>query len=392
MTTQILLGLAFGDEGKGVTTDYRCRQAERPLVIRFSGGHQAGHTVTTPTGQRHVFSNFGAGTFAGAPTFWSKYCTFHPVGYANEREALLDKGVQPLLFVDGLAAVTTPYDLLYNRHLEASQKHGSCGLGFGATVGRHEGPHKLHVLDLLDDFVLTQKLASVASYYQDKLQVVYDEAVLEQQLVHFHAAIAYCRQHLRCTSGRAFFAEAATTFDTLIFEGSQGLLLDQEFGYFPHVTRAHVSSRNALAMIEEYDLPSPELYYITRAYQTRHGNGPLTNEERPGPELHPTPYETNVFNPWQGEQRRSLLDLDQLRFTLAADAHYSAGLPRNLVVTCLDQLAGDWMATDRGQLLPLNGLDDLGRRLGGSWAERYGNYGPCGALQRASADLVVGVG
>ncbi|MEM9930725.1 MAG: adenylosuccinate synthetase, partial [Bacteroidota bacterium] len=89
MTTHIVLGLAFGDEGKGVTTDYLCRQAERPLVIRFSGGHQAGHTVVSPQGRRHVFSNFGAGTLAGAPTFWSKYCTFHPVGYANEHESLL---------------------------------------------------------------------------------------------------------------------------------------------------------------------------------------------------------------------------------------------------------------------------------------------------------------
>lgn len=380
MTTQIILGLAFGDEGKGVTTDYLCRQAERPLVVRFSGGHQAGHTVVTPEGQRHVFSNFGAGTLDGAPTFWSRYCTFHPVGYANEREALLELGVTPTLFVDGLAAVTTPYDLLYNRHLETSQKHGSCGLGFGATVARHEGPHKLHVLDLLDDYVLDRKLASVAAYYVEKLGVNYEEEALVQQLEGFHEAVAYCRSNLLCTSGRAFFSSIAESYDTIVFEGSQGLLLDQDFGYFPHVTRAHVSSRNALSLIKEFALPAPEIFYVTRAYQTRHGNGPLTNADQPGPELHLTPYETNVFNPWQGDQRRSLLDLNQLRYALTADAQYSAGLPRHLVVSCLDQLAGEWKATDEDRLITLNSAKELARRLGGLWEGSWGNHGQVGSL------------
>lgn len=383
MQTKIILGLAFGDEGKGVTTDYRCRQAERPLVVRFSGGHQAGHTVVTPAGQRHVFSNFGAGTLAGAPTFWSRYCTFHPVGYANEREALLGLGAEPRLFVDGRAAVTTPYDLLYNRQLERGQKHGSCGLGFGATVARHEGPHKLHAMDLLDPFVLAHKLASVADYYQGKLGVIYAEEALREQLENFRAAVEYCQSNLVCTSGRAFFSHASETYDAILFEGSQGLLLDQEFGYFPHVTRAHVSSHNALEMIREFGLPAPEIFYVTRAYQTRHGNGPLTNERLAGPDLHPTPYETNVFNPWQGEQRRSLLDLSQLRFALAADAHYSAGLPRHLVVTCLDQLAGEWAVTDGGAPFALPDLAALARRLGGAWAGVYGNHGQAGELQKA---------
>ncbi|MEO0734165.1 MAG: adenylosuccinate synthetase [Bacteroidota bacterium] len=376
--TKIVLGLGFGDEGKGVTTDFLCRQAERPLVVRFSGGHQAGHTVTLPDGRSHVFSNFGAGTLAGAPTFWSRYCTFHPVGYANERLALEAMGFPPELYVDERAPVTTPYDLLYNRHRERKQRHGSCGLGFGATVARHEGPHKLHVLDLFDDFVLERKLRSVASYYGDQLGAVYDKIELDAKLTDFWAAVRACRTSLHRTCGRAHFADCAT-YDQLIFEGSQGLLLDQEFGYFPHVTRAYVSSRNALEMIAAYDLPAPELYYVTRAYQTRHGNGPLTNTTLPGPELTPTPKETNVYNPWQGHQRRSLLDLDQLRFALRADAQYSAGLPRHLVVTCLDQLRGDWRSTDGAKTRELSSVKDLAFRLAGAWKGVYENRGPVGA-------------
>ncbi|MBC6993133.1 adenylosuccinate synthetase [Neolewinella lacunae] len=378
MKSSIVLGLGFGDEGKGVVTDWLCRQAQRPLVVRFSGGHQAGHTVVDGAGRSHVFSNFGAGTLAGAATFWSSYCTFHPVGVANEHRALVDLGLAPVLYVAGLAAVTTPYDLLYNRVLEANQRHGSCGLGFGATVARHAGPHKLHVMDLFDDFVLEQKLGSVAAYYR-QLGVSFAEEVLEQQLEDFYRAVDYCRTAIHCTCGRAHFKNAADHYDSLIFEGSQGLLLDQEFGYFPHVTRAHVSSRNALEMIREYGLPEPQVFYVTRAYQTRHGNGPLTLEHL-APQLHPTPYETNVHNPWQGEQRRSLLDLNQLRYALSADAQYAAGLARQLVVTCLDQLDGPWWVSDDDRRTTLDTVSELAHRLGGHWQNCYGNYGQAGNL------------
>ena len=380
MQTKAVIGLAFGDEGKGLVTDYLARTSPRPLVVRFSGGHQAGHTVTLPDGRRHVFSNFGAGTLAGAPTFWSRYCTFHPVGFARERAALVALGVEPEFYVDGRCAVTTPYDLLYNRRLEKSQKHGSCGLGFGATVARHEGPHKLHVLDLFDDFVLEQKLRSVEAYYRDKLGVSYHEDVLANLLREFRDAISHCLPHLHCTSGRAQM-DRLRNYETVIFEGSQGLLLDEEFGYFPHVTRAHVTSRNALEICRAWGLPDPTIHYVTRAYQTRHGNGPLTNEHLP-PRLHPTPAETNVYNPWQGDQRRSLLDVDQLNYALRADAHYAHGCPRRLVVTCLDQLDGPWLATRGGRREVLNDAAQLAALLPGGWEEICVNATPYGDLKR----------
>ena len=372
MKNKIVIGLGYGDEGKGVTTDALCRQVEKPLVVRFSGGHQAGHTVVSPDGRRHVFSNFGAGTLAGAATFWSRNCTFNPVGFATERAVLVGLGVEPTYFVDPLAPVTTPYDVLYNRHLERGQRHGSCGLGFGATIARHEGPAKLHAMDLLYDFVLEKKLPAVAAYYAG-LGVAFEEARLAHLLDDFHQRVLALRsQQIRTCDLAQVLAE--NSFDQVIFEGSQGLLLDQEIGYFPHVTRAYVSTRNALGMIRKYSLPDPEIYYVTRAYQTRHGNGPLTNEHLK-PLLRKTPEETNVYNGWQGPQRRSLLDINQLRFALAADAAYSYGLPRHLVVTCLDQLSGPWLATEDERRVGLDAARSLAARLGGEWQGVWENRG-----------------
>ncbi len=157
----IIIGLGFGDEGKGLATDYWCQHSMQPLVIRFNGGHQAGHTVVMADGTRHVFSCFGAGTLRGAPTYWSSYCTFSPAALLQEYYQLPDF-VRPKLLLDRQCPVTTHYDVLYNRALEASKgaaRHGSCGLGFGASVERHQSDsYQLFAQDLLHPAVYRVKI------------------------------------------------------------------------------------------------------------------------------------------------------------------------------------------------------------------------------------------
>ena len=83
----IVVGSLFGDEGKGAHVNYLCSQVNKPLVIRFNGGHQVGHTVVIGD-KRHPFSNFGSGTLQGAPTYWSEFCTVSPIGVKKEGQAL----------------------------------------------------------------------------------------------------------------------------------------------------------------------------------------------------------------------------------------------------------------------------------------------------------------
>lgn len=76
----VVIGSAFGDEGKGLITDVlAAKNAGETLVVRFNGGAQAGHTVTTPEGQRHVFSHIGSGTFTGSATFLSRFFVVNPI-------------------------------------------------------------------------------------------------------------------------------------------------------------------------------------------------------------------------------------------------------------------------------------------------------------------------
>lgn len=386
MKTNIVIGLGFGDEGKGLTTDFLCRQQERNLVIRFSGGHQAGHTVITPAGQRHVFSSIGSGALHGADTYWSGFCTFYPIAFRNEYFALeQEHGLSPKIYVDALAPVTTPFDVYYNQLTEKSNAHGSCGVGFGATMQRQESPCKLFVQDLQYPFVWEKKLAAIRDYYERRTGHELRLPELEGRLAHWRQAVSESLQIITVVQEQTFLTDVTkAAYDQLIFEGSQGILLDMDHGFFPHVTRCHTVSKNALALIAAHNLPAPAIYYITRAYQTRHGNGYLSNEGLPLT-IEVNPLETNQYNQWQGHQRRSVLDVDLLEYALQTDANYAGKAGKRLVITCLDQFTGAIPYTRKEQLYHTTEPQQIGDILGFAREQIWLSYSDCGAQLRSGA-------
>jgi adenylosuccinate synthase len=327
----IVVGLGYGDESKGSTTAFLCQQGSNPLVIRYCGGHQAGHTVIY-NGQRHVFSNFGSGTLQGVPTYWSEYCTFYPIGVLNEWQAL--KEFSPKLFVHPLAPVATPFDRMFNEEQAAENGHGTCGVGFGATWERHEAFHKIFVQDLFYPKVLEKKLQLMVKYY-------YTDYGRGQWSIVVTDFLKTCEQVCWLIDTKIDFGH----YGHYVFEGAQGILLDKDFGFFPHVTRGNTTTKNAFEIYQKHlyeKIPglyrAPDVYYVTRTYQTRHGNGPLTNEAFGPPKLINNEQETNVQNQWQGPFRKSLLDADMLNYALQCDAHFRDPYStKNLVLTCMDQ-------------------------------------------------------
>ncbi|HCB15329.1 MAG TPA: adenylosuccinate synthase, partial [Gammaproteobacteria bacterium] len=115
-TAQVVIGAQFGDEGKGRWVDYyAAKNSDDGIVIRFNGGAQAGHTVVTPDGRRHVFSHIGSGAFAGAKTFLSRFFVCNPILFLKEREKLAALGIKPVTGIDPASPVTTPYDMMINQ-------------------------------------------------------------------------------------------------------------------------------------------------------------------------------------------------------------------------------------------------------------------------------------
>lgn len=356
MTNCAVIGLGFGDEGKGVVTDYLCSQFSNPLVIRFTGGHQAGHTVVDGD-KRHIFSNFGSGTLKGHPTFWSKFCTVDPPAIINELNLLVSEvgPFQPQLFVDGDCPITTPYDKFYNRQTESSNQHGSCGVGFGATIEREEKHYSLHFSDLFYPEIFKIKYQMIAEYYRELCPInsmhedIFDTDLFKDMNSNFLYA---CEQLPKLNFIEQRTLESIFCSD-YVFEGSQGLLLDQNFGFFPHVTRSNTGSANAVSIVGT----NIAYYLVTRAYQTRHGNGPMTNEKRSHTIMADT-NETNVDRKWQGKFRRSLLDVDLLEYAINKDKNIAISKNKTLVITCLDHIS-KYRFTHKGNIVDCVNEEDF---------------------------------
>ena len=352
--TIAVIGLGFGDEGKGMVTSHLCSISRTPLVIRFSGGHQAGHTVVEGD-ITHTFANFGCGTLQGVPTYWSSNCTVDPVGLLNELKVLVDKMGDEIhetrLYINKDCPVTTPYDIKWNQE-EVSDGikfgDGTCGVGFGATHEREEDHFHLHFRDLFNPTVLKIKLRMIANYY----------GLPDLDISNFMEAVDILNDHRKVPSDVIIPVDRMPRrFETYIYEGSQGLLLDQEIGFFPHVTRSNVGAGRL-----SHGVMIDEVYYVTRAYQTRHGNGPMTNEDR-DLKIAKIYTEANKKNDWQGEFRKTILDLDLLKYALEQDRKVFLNPPRQkLVITCMDQLNA-YQSTCKGELSTSISVNQFVRRI-----------------------------
>lgn len=347
-----VIGLGFGDEGKGRVVDWLCRTRDVSHVVRFSGGQQAAHHVVSGETD-HVFASFGSGTLAGVPTYVMKHCTIDPEAIFNEYKVLHEKGIRPLLRIDGKCPVTTPYDRFYNEETRILQANGTCNMGVGCTWQREEDRYSLLAEDLRFTKIVRAKLRLIRNYYigggcplpKRKGEPLYEDGE--------DAFIRYClflNKHLTAfsiedTSHFLELAKGSKTGCTTVFEGSQGLLLDPAIGFFPHVTRSTIGLTNLVK--EGY---APKVTLVTRAYQTRHGNGPMTNEDIRH-NIQPNPYEQNGDDGPQGKFRTSLLDVDLLKYAIMKESYLVANRDDlTLVITCLDLVENEWRYTENGRI------------------------------------------
>lgn len=363
--SKAVLGLAFGDEGKGVVTNYLCSETKDPkTVVRFSGGHQAGHTVIHNS-IRHVFSNFGSGSLQGVPTIWSRHCTVDPVGILNELVVLRRKGIEPKLYLDPNCPVTTPYDKFANMKSTDETGHGTCGVGFGKTIEREEKMYSLKVADLLFPSVTKIKFSLIRDYYTCyRITPTKDDEFLSkcEDLMHDNA-VDFITNYL--------------DESIHIYEGSQGLLLDKNIGFFPHVTRSNTGTVN-LRKLGAY----PELYLVTRAYQTRHGNGPMTNEGISHNIIRDL-NETNQTHDFQGIFKISMLDADLLQYAISRDEGIKKG-KFVLCITCVEHISGKYQFSLGGEVCEFDTCNEFGHALrcllGASKCIIFANHVPVAQL------------
>ena len=331
MRARVVIGANFGDEGKGLVTDWLCRQGAG-MVVRFNGGAQAGHTVIdAATGVRHVFGHFGSGTLAGVPTYLSEYFVVNPIMFEKELGELTGHGIDPVVYAHPKCLVTTFVDMWINQQLEIKRgkdRHGSVGLGVNETINRSSLPElKITMGDIWNKTnTIRGRLMEICGKYA---QWRVGEPMKNAEAM-IDAFVKGCEG----------FAEKVHPLgiqqcEDPVFEGAQGLLLDQNNKeFFPHLTRSNTGMQNVRSLCALAGIKDIETYYVTRTYLTRHGAGPLPGED-PGMRFAD---DTNLEHPFQGTIRFAPLDVARLGERCRAD-YGSDGF--KLVVTHIDQLKVD---------------------------------------------------
>lgn len=346
MKALAVIGAAFGDEGKGRMVHYFASNAAEPcIVVRYNGGAQAAHTVVRNDGVGHIFHHFGSGTLAGAPTYLSRFFICNPLLWRAEKDELKFLSIKPELYIHPDAPISTPYDMLINREVERKRnekRHGSCGYGINETIERLcNSTHPLFIRDI-GTFAFESKVEALRLNHvpQRMKQLGIDKPSDE-----FHAACASpilldeflyaCSDMVPCA--RSFTDYDLRRFPLVIFEGAQGLGLDEKHKFFPHVTRSKTGLPNIVDICNGADIHDIEIVYTTRAYTTRHGAGPFPTEVKSLKYVDTT----NVKSEWQGELRFGHLDMDLIKDNVKRDLKHAKSLNTSvsLAVTCLDQVA-----------------------------------------------------
>jgi adenylosuccinate synthase len=358
-----VLGLGFGDCGKGHFIDALTRRWTAHTVVRFQGGAQAGHNVVTSgergaPGRHHTFSQFGAGTFVpGTRTLLLDPMVVHPTALLVEAEALGRVGVHDALgrlSIDARCRVTTPYHQAAGRlreRLRGAAAHGTCGVGFGETIA-HSLAHPDQVLHYADLFPSTGSqlrtqltrlqairetlLAELAPLCPsgsptadfDEIRQLRDETLARHWLPMAQAVARHCSP----ASADQIHTQLRQP-GCVLFEGAQGVLLDEWRGFHPHTTWSTISTAAVERVTARFGITAPvEHYGVLRTYLTRHGPGPLPTHD---PELDtqlPEPH--NRTAGWQGPFRRGHPDAVLLRYALD-----SVGPLTGLLITHLDVFA-----------------------------------------------------
>lgn len=325
MRARIVIGSNFGDEGKGLVTDWLCSQGAG-IVVRFNGGANAGHTVCTDQG-RHVFRHFGSGTLCGVPTYLSQFFVCNPILFFEELKQLREIGFHPEVYAHPECLVTTFADMMINQAKETKRgagRHGSCGVGLHETVARSRLPElKITLADLWNGcHEIKDQLVEICGKYSSfrtGSEIECDDVLISE-------FVSCCKEFSSYVNPLGI-----SQCKDPVFEGAQGLLLDQNNREFhPHLTHSNTGMKNVRILCDQMGVYEKDIYYVSRTYLTRHGAGPLPGEN------HELLYEdnTNHETQFQGRLRFAALD-GGLRSRCAIDA---SG-PYKLVLTHCDQEA-----------------------------------------------------
>ena len=349
---KFVIGANYGDEGKGLVSANLAAKAQQDnkkcLTILYNGGSQRGHTVELGN-FRHVY-HFAAGSEFGSDTYFHQDFLVNPMTYVQEYNGIYE------CYMDARCRIVTPFDMIANQFAEQGRdvRHGSCGMGIFETITRYnDGGGRIltrkvgDLCNLINDS-LYKYITDVQRYYEHRKGIRFDsipgldvEGLKRHWVDDFNAMIDDVSIVYDWS-----VKSLLNHYDVIIFEGGQGLALDMDnMADFPHLTPSNTGCKKMIPFILGTlgeDTPV-ELYYVTRSYLTRHGNGPMPNGYLDYSMIEQDM--TNHPNPWQGTLRlagftsKSIADMMGRIYKDKSETYSMNNVVCNLVVTHTNEIA-----------------------------------------------------
>ncbi|OMP30434.1 adenylosuccinate synthase [Mangrovimonas sp. DI 80] len=281
MAVDLLLGLQWGDEGKGKIVDVLTSKYN--IIARFQGGPNAGHTLVF-NGKKHVLHTIPSGIFhEDTANVVGNGVVIDPVIFKKELDKLAEQGIdyKKSLLISRKAHIILPTHRLLDAASEASKgkaKIGSTLKGIGPTYMDKTGRNGIRVGDIeLADW--KDKYRSLADKHEDMIkfynvEIQYDLKELE---VEFFEAIETLKT-LTFIDSEEYLHQAMKGGQTILAEGAQGSLLDIDFGTYPFVTSSNTTAAGACTGLGIAPNQIGEVFGIFKAYTTRVGSGPFPTE------------------------------------------------------------------------------------------------------------------
>ena len=336
MTTTVVLGAQWGDEGKGKVTDFFASSAD--YVVRFQGGNNAGHTIVVSDEKLALSLTPSGVLYPDCVPVIGSGCVIDLGFLKDELEMLNSKNVSTKkLAISANAHVIMPYHKLLDELIEESlgdKKIGTTKKGIGPCYADKIQRSGIRIQDLLDDEVFAEKVKINIEEKNQLLTKIYGRDALDPYEIinEFKAYKEIINNHIKDTS--LMISNAIKQDKNILFEGAQGTLLDIDHGTYPFVTSSNTSSANAAIGSGVGPLNLNKIVGVTKAYISRVGSGPFITEQKNdiGDYLIEKGAEFGVVT---GRRRRcGWLDLISLKYSVRVNSL------TELFITKLDVLSG----------------------------------------------------
>jgi adenylosuccinate synthase len=275
----VLLGLQWGDEGKGKLVDFITPNYD--IVARFQGGANAGHTLIID-GIKHVLHLIPSGIFRdGCINIIGNGVVIDPIDLIGEIETLEKLGidVKSHLYISKRAHLILPTHRLLDKSSEISKgkkKIGSTLKGIGPTYMDKTGRNGIRVGDIFDD--LEQRVESLTDKHVLLMtNIVIDGKQYDSEINRWFECIEKIKQY-NIIDSEYYINQALTEGKSVLAEGAQGTLLDVDFGSYPYVTSSNTTISGVVSGLGIAPTKIQNVTGIFKAYMTRVGSGPFPTE------------------------------------------------------------------------------------------------------------------